>query len=424
MKKFSKLIPLFLVVLTNLIGFGVLYFVSGSFESNILYASLAALAIVLISYAIILFCSLGDEYLFLIVSMIFTVGIMFLLRLKVEKAYNQILFFYIGMAGFFVVYVIYRKQNFFHNKKMVFAYIVVSVLLFMVTLLIGEEKNGAKNWIGITASIGVQPSEFIKILFVMALAGLYTMPYEEEIEGRPRIIFEWLNSPFKRQIIIMVMSYTFLGFLALQREIGSAVLYFLIYFTMQYVFGKSKFILGINILGAGAGAVLVYKTMDYIQGRVAIWVDPFIDPVDKGFQIIQSLYAMVTGGFTGVGLGQGDPLNIPEVQNDFIFAAICEELGLIGGVVVIMLFFLLMYRGIKISLRATNPFNKAVAFGLSVMFGYQTFIIIGGVTKFIPMTGITLPFVSAGGSSLAACFVAIGILQAISSKEGENTDVI
>jgi len=133
---------------------------------------------------------------------------------------------------------------------------------------------------------------------------------------------------------------------------------------------------------------------------------------------------MASGGFAGTGLGLGNPSLVPLVKNDFIFVAICEEFGMIGAIGVIMLFFLLVYRGIKISLRSTNNFNKAVALGIAAMFGYQTFIIIGGVTKFIPMTGITLPFVSAGGSSLAACFVALGILQAISGKGGEMSDVI
>ncbi len=422
MRKIAKLAPLFLVLLSNLLGFGILYFLNAELDSTVLYSSLAVLLIVLFSYAVILFGSFGDEYLFLVVSMIFTIGIMFLLRISADVAQNQILYFYIGMAGFFVTYVFYKKQSFFHRPKMIMWYILFSILLFMVTLLFGSSSGGAKNWLSL-GPIGIQPSEIIKIFFILALSGLYTLPYKED-ERRRGLLYQWMASPFKRQMMIMVIAYTFLGFLVLQREWGSAVLYFLIYFTMQYVFGNSKSVFIINIFGAGAGAFLGIKTMTHIQERISIWLDPFQDPGSLGYQIVQSLYAMASGGFTGTGLGMGNPSFVPLVKNDFIFVAICEEFGMIGAIGVVMLFFLLMYRGIKISLRATNPFNKAVALGLAAMFGYQTFIIIGGVTKFIPMTGITLPFVSAGGSSLAACFVALGILQAISAKESENSDVI
>lgn len=422
MRKIAKLAPLFLVLLSNLLGFGILYFLNGELDSAVLYSSLAVLVIVLVSYAVILFGSFGDEYLFLVVSMIFTIGIIFLLRISTEVAQNQIMYFYIGMAGFFVTYVFYKKQSFCHRPKMIFWYIAFSILLFMVTLIFGSSSGGAKNWLNL-GFIGIQPSEIIKIFFILALSGLYTLPYKEN-ERRRGLLYRWMASPFKRQLIIMIIAYTHLGFLVLQREWGSAVLYFLIYFTMQYVFGNSKIIFAMNILGAGAGAFLGVKTMVHIQERIAIWLDPFKDPGSLGYQIVQSLYAMASGGFTGTGLGMGNPSFVPLVKNDFIFVAICEEFGMIGAIGVVMLFFLLMYRGIKISLRATNPFNKAVALGVAAMFGYQTFIIIGGVTKFIPMTGITLPFVSAGGSSLAACFVALGILQAISAKEGENSDVI
>ena len=222
----------------------------------------------------------------------------------------------------------------------------------------------------------------------------------------------------------MGVAYLFIGFLILQKEWGSALLYFLIYFFMQYVFGNSKTVFALNIIIAGMGSYLGVKTMTHIQQRIEIWLNPFENASDMGYQVVQSLYAMASGGVMGSGIGMGYPSYIPLVKNDFIFAAICEELGMIGGIGVIMLFFMLVYRGIKISLRSTKPFNKAVSMGFAAMFGFQAFIIIGGVTKFIPLTGITLPFMSAGGSSLAACFIALAILQAISAKTEEITDVI
>ena len=159
--------------------------------------------------------------------------------------------------------------------------------------------------------------------------------------------------------------------------------------------------------------------MNHIQIRVHTWLDPWADVAGSGYQIYQSLFAIASGGFFGTGLGQGRPGYIPEVHSDFIFSAICEELGLFGGFAIILLFFIFTYRGIKIALKLPDGFDKCVATGITVMFGIQTFIIIGGVIKMIPLTGITLPFISYGGSSLLSSFISLGILQAISAKESK-----
>ena len=416
--KFGRLIPLIIVLLVSLIGFGILYVSNGGFETAALQNMAALLVLVLISYSIILFAPFGDEYLFLIVSMIFAIGIISLFRLDISAARNQIVFFYIGMAGFFAVYAVYRHLRIWNDPKVLRIYVAFSTFLFVLTRVFGREVNGSKNWIGF-GSLTIQPSEIIKILFILALAGLYTN-YDIKTTKKAR---RRDSISQKRQLVIMGVVYLHLGFLILQKEWGSALLYFLIYFTMQYVFGKGFSFLAINALLASGGAYIGIHKMTHIQERIAIWKDPFSPNVD-GYQIIQSLYAMASGGITGTGLTLGHPKYIPLAQNDFIFAAICEEFGMVGAVAVIMLYMLLVYRGIRISLRSTRPFNKAVSLGISAMFCYQTFIIIGGVIKFIPMTGITLPFISAGGSSLASCFVALAILQAISSKEGELSDVI
>lgn len=421
MRKLSRLLPLLLVLIANIIGFGVLYFSGDPADKTPLYYSLAVAIIVLISYAIILFASFGDDYLFLIVSMIFTIGIIALLRLNLEVAKSQIMFFYFGMVGFFVFYVLFKKLNFWDKKIMILGYIALSALLYIITLVFGVSSGGAKNWLNL-GFIGIQPSEVIKILFILSLAGLYTYPYTDDNPGN--LLDSWLNNKQKRQILIMLVAYMHLGFLILQREWGSALLYFMIYFSMQYIFGGSWKIFAANIVFAGTGAFAGVTLMEHIRQRIAIWQDPFAVADDLGYQIVQSLYAMASGGVTGAGIGQGYPEYIPLVKNDFIFAGICEELGMMGAIGVIMLFFMLFYRGIKIALRATNSFNKAVAIGISAMFGYQTFIIIGGVTKFIPLTGITLPFMSAGGSSLASCFIALALLQAISGRREELTDEI
>jgi len=431
MRKLHLFSPLLLVLLANLLGFGILFFSEKQLDMTGLYYSLALLAIVLFSYLLIVVFSLGDEYLFLIVSMLLTVGIITLFRLDSEQAIRQILAFYVGMTGFYLTYFIYRKFPAWHNLFLWYA--AVAFLLFVATLLFGTYSGGAKSWL-----FGFQPSEPIKILYILGLSCLFTAPYGESHEkalcfldrhlpflSRPaRFLLRLYDSHRGRQLLIMAYVYMHLGFLVLQREWGSAVLYFLIYFVMQFVFeGKYLFLL-MNLLLAAGGGYLGYQFLTHIQERVAIWQNPFADPTDLGYQIIQSLYAMSAGGFMGTGIGQGRPDYIPVATSDFIFAAIYEELGMLGATAVVLLFFLLVYRGIKITLMVKRPFSKAVALGISLMFGFQTLIIIGGVTKMIPLTGITLPFMSSGGSSLATSFIALAILQAISSKTEDISDDI
>lgn len=157
--------------------------------------------------------------------------------------------------------------------------------------------------------------------------------------------------------------------------------------------------------------------LNYVQVRFSSWLNPWADVAGKGYQIAQSLFAIGAGGFWGTGIGMGQPQYIPEVHTDFIFSAICEEMGIFGGIAVILLFFILVYRGIKIALGIKNIFHRTVAIGIALMFGFQAFIIIGGVIKLIPLTGITLPFISYGGSSLTTSFIALGILQGTSSSK-------
>ena len=190
------------------------------------------------------------------------------------------------------------------------------------------------------------------------------------------------------------------------------------------VYGEDKRFLLLNGVAAILVSIVGVSFMSHIQIRVETWLRPFHDVSNKGYQITQSLFAIGEGGFTGRGIGAGSPYYIPEVHSDFIFSAICEETGILGGLAVIMLYFVLVYRAFKISLSTNNDFNKAVAMGIGVMIGVQTFIIIGGVIKFIPLTGITLPFVSYGGSSMVTTFLALGILQGISARRREIEDEI
>jgi cell division protein FtsW (lipid II flippase) len=203
----------------------------------------------------------------------------------------------------------------------------------------------------------------------------------------------------------------------LQKDLGTALIFFAIAITMVYI-GTAKFrYVMAAILLFIVGAVASYYMFSHVQARVDIWIDPWKTASGSGYQIVQSLYAIASGGFWGTGLYLGHPNYIPEVQTDFIFSIICEEFGLLGGFAIVLTYFLLIYRGFRAAIYSSGTFSRMVAVGVSTMVGAQVFIIIGGVTKLIPMTGITLPLVSYGGSSMIINFIALGLVQKVSEAD-------
>ena len=400
----TRLKPILLVEIINIMGFMLLYFFS-SFNINIIYAGAAVCAINLIVYSAIYYFSLGDGYLFLMVSMLVSIGIIMMFRLDIDRGFLQLQWLLIGIAIMFAVYAVYRL---FKNwNKFVYLYMLLAIVLFAVTLIFGDTINGSKNWITIGGR-SVQPSEIIKILYIFVLASFFGSDTPQENEKK--------HSITHKDMVLMVFVYICLGFLVLQREWGTTVLFMLIYFTMMFLYNVPKKLLFLNIAFAIAVLVAGYHITDHISSRVAAWLDPWADATGKGYQITQSLIAIASGGFFGSGIGGGNPYLIPEVHSDFIFAAICEEMGLFMGLAIIMLYFIFSYRGFKVALTTKNSFDRALSLGLVTCFAFQTFIIVGGVIKFIPLTGITLPFVSYGGSSMISCFIILGLLTAISHK--------
>ncbi|MBZ4646461.1 MAG: hypothetical protein PWR27_2306 [Petroclostridium sp.] len=412
--------PVRMIILANVIAFILLSFYKASFDRYTLLAGLGVVAIIYLTYFILIKKNCGDEYLFLIVAMLVSMGIIMIYRLDKELGVKQIIWFTGGIILFFLSYYIYLKLNIW--DRLIYLYLGGSFSLFLLTLFLGRNIQGATNWIVIKGH-SFQPSELIKIIFIFFLACYYRHP--EQLKP-PVIPLGDRQIIIGSKVVLLAAAYAHMGFLVLQREWGSALLFFLIYFTLLYVFENSIKVLLINaaiaVLGSLGGFIFVY----HIKVRVDVWLNPWADIAGKGYQIAQSLFAIASGGFFGTGIGLGSPQFIPEVQTDFIFSAICEEMGIFGGVAVVLMCFILAYRGFKIALEIEDLFHKTVALGITLMFGFQTFIIIGGVIKLIPLTGITLPFVSYGGSSLTTSFIALGILQAISRKiyEGEEKNAV
>lgn len=404
MKKYSLKNPVFLLVLINIIAFWMLHVYVAAGNLIIIYTGVTLLGISVVTYLSIYYGRMGDTYLFPIVYLLVTLGVVMICRIDYDNGMKQVLWYLISIFAFYVTYFLYKNIKILPKLK--WLYYCGGIICFIITLVFGSTINGAKNWITV-GKFSIQPSEIIKLFFVFFLACYYPFK-EKKFFGK-----------IKERYIVMLCVYTFLGFLILQREWGIMLLFFSTYLVMEYVFENDLKILIGNFLLSGIGCYLGYLALNHIQIRVHTWLNPWTEISGNGYQITQSLFAIASGGFFGTGLGQGKPEYIPEVHSDFIFSAICEELGMFGGVAIILLFFIFTYRGIKIALKLPDGFDKCIATGITVMFGIQTFIIVGGVIKMIPLTGITLPFISYGGSSLLSSFISLGILQAISAKESK-----
>ncbi|MBR5614167.1 MAG: FtsW/RodA/SpoVE family cell cycle protein [Clostridia bacterium] len=404
MEKANFKLPAYLLIIMNALGF-LLLFMANDYRANVLYVGLGLLGLFILIYSILVICNMGDKFLVLIASMLMTLGVLMLCRLDIIMGARQIVWICIGGMVFFVTYCIYYNIRFWN--RMWFLYAAGGIILFVLTLVLGKTVNGSRNWISF-GPLSFQPSEIIKIFYIMFLACHYSGSW---------------TKPFLRlspTLMTGAVTYVYILFLVLQRDWGTILVVFLIFIFMIYVYEEQKWFLFANIASAAVVAAFGYLFLYHIQVRVGVWLDPWADVSNKGYQIAQSLFAIAAGGYFGRGLGNGAPDYIPEVHTDFIFSAICEEMGVFGGAAVIILFFLLAYRCFKITLNTKNLYNKAVGLGITLMFALQTFIIIGGVTKFIPLTGITLPFVSYGGTSVVVSFASLGIMQAISALEARK----
>jgi len=395
-KIFSYKIPQNLMVIMNTMALLLLYLYKDHLDSLVLISGLLLIFIIYMSNFILLKVSTGDHYIFLIISMLVSIGIIMIYRINPIYGFKQIVWFGLGIANFFLFYLIVRKAKYWN--KWLKMYVVLSFILFLSTLIFGIKVKGATNWIKIGGH-SFQPAEIIKVLFIFFLASYYA--------NKKKLI---------KPTIFLGIVYGHIGFLFLQRDLGTAMLFYFIFITISYIYEEKRKLIFYNLGGALVMAGLSYLLVNHVRVRVLTWINPWQYVDNKGYQITQSLFAIASGGFFGTGIGLGHPEYIPEVHNDFIFSAICEEMGIFGGIAVIMLFLILVYRGFKIALQQQNKFFRIIAIGITTMLGFQAFIILGGVTKLIPLTGVTLPFVSYGGSSLVSSFAALGILQVASEE--------
>ena len=358
-----------------------------------------------------------------ILPVVFTlsgIGITFVTRLQPDASLGQVIFLFLGVALMVGTLAVVKNLEVIKRYKYVLG--IAGIVLLVLPMFIGTEIYGSKLWIKI-GGFQFQPGEFAKVLIVLFLAG-YLAENRELLSISNRTV---LGIKFPRLRLLYPLFIVWgvcLLVVAFERDLGSALLFYTIFLIMLYVAtGRVSYvIIGLALLAVGAFGM--YQIMSHVQVRVAIWLDPFSDAQNLGYQIVQSLFSLADGGLAGVGIGKGMADIIPVVASDMIFAAIGEEMGLLGGSAVLLLFMLFAVRGLTTAARAKSDLAAFSAAGLTAAISFQAFTIVGGVTKLIPLTGVTLPFMSQGGSSLLASFVIVALLlPAGDEATGRSTDI-
>jgi cell division protein FtsW (lipid II flippase) len=324
----------------------------------------------------------------------------------------QLIWTAVGVLVFVVVLLVVRD----HTRLQRYTYTAMAAglvaLLLPLLPVLGRTINGARLWIDIGA-ITVQPGEAAKILLIVFFAGYFVVKRDVLALASRRVA--GLDLPRARDLGPVIVAWAAsLAVLVFERDLGSSLLFFGIFVVMLYVATERTSWLLIGLALFLGGAFVAYSIFGHVQTRVDTWLDPFADPDGRGFQLVQSLFGFGTGGLTGTGLGQGNPGIIPEVETDFVIAAIGEELGLVGVMAVLLLFGLIVERGLRTALSCRDSFGTLLAGGLSVALALQVFVIVGGVTGLIPLTGITLPWLSYGGSSIVSNWALIALLLRVS----------
>ncbi|MBA2460658.1 MAG: FtsW/RodA/SpoVE family cell cycle protein [Actinobacteria bacterium] len=408
-----ELLNLVAVGFLTAIGFASVYIARQSLVSSesltyaALFLSLYLAAHVVARYTV----PFADPYLLPMAALLSAIGVTMIYRLDPDDAFRQSLWIVIGVLLFALTLLALRRDyRIVESYKYLFGLGAVVLLALPALPGIGQEINGARLWVKL-GPLQFQPGELAKIMLIVFLAGYLRDKREVLAQGRLKD-FGPLLLIWGAAMLVLVQT----------NDLGSALLQFGIFLAMVYVAtGRALYAAGGLVLFV-IGAAAIYTAVPRIESRVSVWLDPWADPDRTGYQSIQSLFSIGNGGFGGTGLGrgtftttEGNPI-IPFLNTDFIYSAIAQELGLVGSAALLLVFMLLVARGMRIALMADDGFSKLLAAGLTFGFALQTFIIVGGVLRVIPLTGITLPFVSYGGSSVVANFVLLAGLMLVSNR--------
>lgn len=336
--------------------------------------------------------------------MLLTIGFIMITRLQYNKAVKQSIIVAGAVTLSLIVPVIIRKVKGLSELRILYAGIGLVALAAVV--VIGQVSGGAKLGFEI-AGFGIQPSEFVKILFVFYVAASLNR-----------------STTFRDVVVTTIVAAFHVLILVVSKDLGAALIIFVVYLVMLYVATRQPLYIFAGLGAGSVAAVAAYYLFNHVRVRVLVWQDPFASYNNGGYQVAQSLFAIGTGSWFGTGLGQGKADAIPVAEEDFIFSAIAEEMGLIFALCMILICLSCYVMFLNIAMRLRNHFYKLVALGLGTCYIFQTFITIGGVTKFIPSTGVTLPLVSYGGSSVMSTLIMFAIIQGLYIlREDEEEDL-
>ncbi|MCR5690691.1 MAG: FtsW/RodA/SpoVE family cell cycle protein [Eubacterium sp.] len=328
------------------------------------------------------------------------VGFIMMGRLDYDYAIRQLLMASIAMAVCLLVPLFIERIQIW--EKLGWYYAMAGLAFLALVFVIGVEKYGAKNWIAF-GGFAIQPSEFVKIIYVFFIASLLAKFRD-----------------FRHVVLITILAAAHVIILVVEKDLGAALIYFVTYLAMLYTATMQVGYLLAGLAGGTGAALVAYKLFSHVRTRVIAWQDPWSHINNEGYQITRSLFAIGTGGLFGMGLGQGLPESVPVVESDFIFSAIAEEMGVIFAICLILVYISCYIMFVNIAMKMNKLFYKLTAFGLSVVFIFQTFMCIGGACKFIPSTGVTLPLISYGGSSIITTILIFSIIQGMYVLNGRE----
>ncbi len=329
----------------------------------------------------------------------------------------------LGTLLFVLVLLVIRDHRVLQRYTYTAMLVGMALLVMPLLPVIGTEINGARIWIRVdlgAISLSFQPAEVAKIVLIVFFAGYLVQKRDVLALARSRVL--GIDLPRGRDLGPILLAWVAsLAVLVFQRDLGTSLLFFGLFVMLLYIATERVSWLAIGAVLFTLGATVAYQAFSHVQLRVGIWLDPFTDETGDGYQIAQSLYGLATGGLLGVGIGQGHPDFVPFAKTDFIATAFGEELGLTGLMAIIVLYAVIVERGLRTAVAVRDPFGKLLAAGLSLAVGLQVFVVIGGVTKLIPLTGLTTPFLSYGGSSLVANWMLVALLMRVSDAARRPT---
>ena len=354
----------------------------------------------------------ADQTLLPLAALLNGLGYVFIVRLSHHQAGLQAVWTSLGIAAFVATLLFVPRARDLDRYRYLFVFGGVGLLLLPLLPVIGENIGGSRVWVHI-GPLNFQPGEFAKISLLIFCASYLAEKREVLSQGDRRL--GPIPLPDLRALGPVVLAWGLsIVVMVFERDLGMSMLYFGLFIALLYVATGRRRYVGAGVGLFAAASVMAYLAFAHVQERFHIWVNPWKVSQSSGYQIVQAMFAFGAGGVAGTGLALGSPTRIPAVQTDFIFAAIGEELGLAGTIAVLIAFILIVGSALRIAVRAEQPMDKLMAVGAAAIFGLQTFIIISGVIRLLPLTGLTLPFVSYGGSSLVANYILLGLLLRIS----------